>query len=74
MYTLLEPVTSSIAITVSLLQGTVTIEVDSLTRHALISQENNQANQGSIAPDTHLTALADLSNSSMEYEKRLVFI
>jgi hypothetical protein len=74
MYTLLEPATSSLAITASLPKGSVTIEVDSLTRHALISQENNQANQGSIAPDTHLTALADLSNSSMEYEKRLVII
>ncbi len=74
MSTLLEPATSFLAITASPPTGTVTIEVDSQARNALISQEDNQANQGSIAPDTQLMASADLSNSPMEYDKRLAFI
>jgi hypothetical protein len=74
MSTILEPVSSSLASIATNPTGIITIEVDSPDRNALISQEDNPANQSSIAPDTQLTASADLSNSPMEYDKRLVFI
>jgi hypothetical protein len=69
----MESVSSSLAIIATHPMGIINIEVDSQNRSALISQEDNQANQGSIAPDTQVTASADLSNSPMEYDKRLVF-
>jgi hypothetical protein len=74
MSTILEPVSSSLASIATNPTGIITIEVDSPDRNALISQEDNPANQSSIAPDTQLTASEDLSNSPMEYDKRLVFI
>jgi hypothetical protein len=59
MSTILEPVSSSLASIATNPTGIITIEVDSPDRNAVISQEDNPANQSSIAPDTKLTASAD---------------
>ena len=76
MSTELEPTTSSLALPNPPDKGTTQIVIDNQDNCELISQEDNQARQSSIAPDTQqqLQVSANLSDSPMEYDKRFVFI
>ena len=76
MSTELEPTTSSLALPNLPDKGTTQIVIESQDNCELISQEDNQARQSSIAPDTQqlLQVSANLSDSPMEYDKRFVFI